>query len=75
MRQADCNDVEQFVDIFFTDHQEGMLFNIFRERIITISSEPFFAIISQFQEHIPCFRNYVRARSNFKKLAEKNSSL
>ena len=47
-RHADRNDIDQFVDIFFTDHQDGMLFNVFKKRIEQVSSEPFFAMISQF---------------------------
>lgn len=73
-RRADCHDVEQFVDIFFTDYQQGMVFSVFKDRIMNISSEPYFAIISHFQELIPCYKNYLRGRSNYKALAARNSS-
>jgi len=52
-----------------------MVFSVFKNRIQTLSSEPFFAIISHFQELIPCFKNYVKARSNFRCLAKSNSQL
>lgn len=74
-RHADCNDIDQFVDIFFTDYTDGMVFSVFKNRIQTLSSEPFFAIISHFQELIPCFQNYVKARSHYKGLAKSNSSM
>ena len=51
-----------------------MVFSVFKNRVLNVSSEPFFAIISQFQERIPCFKNFLRARSNFRELAKKNAT-
>lgn len=72
-RHADSNDIEQFVDIFFGDHPEGMVFHTFKQSILQITSEPFFAIVSHFQELIPLYQNYLKARSNFFALASRNS--
>jgi hypothetical protein len=52
-----------------------MVFSVFKDRILNISSEPYFAIISHFQELIPCFNNYLRGRSNYMALVKRNSNL
>ena len=47
-RQRDWKDIEVFVTDFFKDHVNGMEFKDFKHKIINDSSEPYFAVYSQF---------------------------
>jgi len=54
-KNRDWKDIDLFVSEFFKDHHNGMDFCQFKEKIVNTSSEPYFVVYSQFQEHIPCF--------------------
>jgi len=67
----DQKDISQFVDKFFEDNTSGLIFKAFEELCINYSGELFFIVFNVFQECIPCYRNFLRARSNHYAVLEK----
>lgn len=61
----DLKDIAAFVDKFFEDNTQGIVFKVFEELCINFSAELYFIVFNLFQECIPCYRNYLKARSNY----------
>ena len=61
----DLKDIDAFVDKFFEDNTQGIVFKVFEELCINFSAELYFIVFNLFQECIPCYRNYLKARSNY----------
>lgn len=61
------------MDKFFEDNQAGLVFRAFEQLLINFSSDLYFLVFSCLSECIPCYRNYLRARTNhFTIFAEKS---
>lgn len=60
----DQKDINTFVEKFFEDNTGGIVFKAFEELSLYYSSELYFVVHNCFQEFIPCYRNFLRARAN-----------
>jgi hypothetical protein len=64
-RVRDREDIDSFVDKLFKDSPNGMVYNTFEYLCLNYSSELLYVVLNCFTECLPCYRNFIRGRSNF----------
>lgn len=71
MKREDNQDITFLIDDLFKDYSDGMYFDEFKSLATCKTSELFLAIYDCIYQYIPCVKNFLILKANYKKMIMK----
>ena len=68
LKTEDNQEIAKLMDEIFKTYSEGMYFDEFKSLALDVTSELFMAIYDCVYQYIPCVKNFLIMRANYKKI-------